>query len=90
METACNYTDKTMYVSTDERWLINRLLKFKETHSDEMHIIKYPEDNDGCLYLNMPAKWLKITPPAKHELSEEQRIAAAQRLLAGRKAKANN
>lgn len=90
METACNYTDKTMYVSTDERWLINRLLKFKETHSDEMHIIKYPEDNDGCLYLSVPAKWLKITPPAKHELSEEQRIAAAQRLLAGKKAKANN
>ena len=87
METACNYTDKTMYVSTDERWLINRLLKFKETHSDEMHIIKYPEDNDGCLYLSVPAKWLKITPPQKHELSEEQRIIAVQRLLAARKSK---
>ena len=87
METGCNYTDKTMYVSTDERWLINRLLKFKETHSDEMHIIKYPEDNDGCLYLSVPAKWLKITPPRKHELSEEQRIISAQRLLAARKSK---
>lgn len=87
METACNYTDKTMYVSTDERWLINRLLKFKETHSDEIHIIKYPKDNDGCLYLSVPAKWLKITPPRKHELSEEQRIVAAQRLLAARKSK---
>lgn len=87
METACNYTDKTMYVSTDERWLINRLLKFKETHSDEIHIIKYPEDNDGCLYLSVSAKWLKITPPRKHELSEEQRIIAAQRLLAARKSK---
>ena len=87
METACNYTDKTMYVSTDERWLINRLLKFKETHSDEMHIIKYPEDNAGCLYLSVPAKWLKITPPPKHELSEEQRVIAAQRLLAARKSK---
>lgn len=87
METACNYTDKTMYVSTDERWLINRLLKFKETHSDEIHIIKYLEDNDGCLYLSVPAKWLKITPPRKHELSEEQRIIAAQRLLAARRSK---
>ena len=87
METACNYTDKTMYVSTDERWLINRLLKFKETHSDEMHIIKYPEDNDGCFYLSVPAKWLKITPSQKRELSEEQRIIAAQRLLAARKNK---
>lgn len=51
METACNYTDKTMYVSTDERWLINRLLEFKELYPEEVHIIKFPEDNDGCLYL---------------------------------------
>ena len=39
METACNYTDKTMYVSTDERWLINRLLEFKELYPEEIHII---------------------------------------------------
>lgn len=87
METACNYTDKTMYISTDERWLINRLLEFKELYPEEVHIIKFPEDNDGCLYLRLPAKWLKITPPRKHEISEEQRDELRMRMQKMRNAR---
>lgn len=80
METNCEYTDKTMWVSTDERWLINRLLRFKEQRPNEVEIIAYPENNDGCLYCKVPADWLKITPPAKRELTEEQKAKAKERM----------
>lgn len=80
METCCNYTGNVMYVSTDERWLINRLMRFKESHPDAVEIIRLPNDNDGCLYCKVPSNWLKITPPAKRELTDEQRAAIADRL----------
>lgn len=80
METCCNYTDKTMFVSTDERWLINRIMKFRKEHPDEVDVIRPPEENDGCLYCKLPSNWLKITPPVKRELTDEQRAAAAERL----------
>lgn len=80
METCCNYTDGTMYVSTDERWLINRILRFKQQKPDDVKIIAMPENNDGCLYCTVPAKWLKITPPVKRELSDEQRAEMANRM----------
>lgn len=81
METCCNYTDnKKMYVSTDERRLINRILRFAEQKPDDVTIIKRPEENDGCLYCVVPTSWLKITPPRKHEVTEEQKVAAAERM----------
>lgn len=80
METSCNYTSEVMFVSTDERWLINRIMRFAENHPGKVEIIRQPQDNDGCLYCKLPANWLKITPPAKRELTDEQRAAAAERL----------
>lgn len=85
METACEYTDETMVVSTDERWLINRILRFKEQRPDDITIIRLPENNDGCLYCKMPANWLKISPPAKRNLTDEQRKEIGQRLQNCRK-----
>lgn len=80
METCCNYIDKTMFVSTDERWLINRIMKFSKAHPNSVEVIRYPERNDGCLYCKLPSNWLKITPPAKREMTAEQKAAAAERL----------
>lgn len=80
METCCNYTSDVMFVSTDEQWLINRIMRFSETHPDEVEVMRYPQDNDGCLYCKLPSNWLKITPPAKRDLTYEQRAAAAERL----------
>lgn len=85
METCCNYTGDTMFISTDERWLINRLMRFHENRPGDVEIIRRPENNDGCLYCKVPANWLKITPPAKRELTDEQRAAMAERLKNYRK-----
>ena len=89
METCCEYTDKErMYLSTDERRLITRILRFYEKHPDDVTIIKRPEENDGCLYCIVPPSWLKITPPVKRELTEEQRRASSERMAYMREKKA--
>lgn len=80
METCCEYTDSVMLVSTDERRMITRMMKLIAEHPDETEIIKRPEENDGCLYCKVPSTWLKIAPPVKREMSDEQKAAASQRM----------
>ena len=80
METCCEYTDSVMWVSTDERRMITRMMKLIAEHPDETEIIKHPEENDGCLYCKVPSTWLKIAPPVKREMTDEQRAAASQRM----------
>ena len=80
METCCEYTDSVMWVSTDERRMITRMMKLIAEHPDETEIIKRPEENDGCLYCKGPSTWLKIAPPVKREMSDEQKAAASQRM----------
>ena len=87
METQCGYLDyKVMWVSTDEKKWINRLLKLAAQHPDEVTIRALPDENDGCLYLKCPAEWLKIAPPRRLNLTEEQRIARVEALNLARKA----
>ena len=87
METSCTYTCETMFLSTDERRLINRILRFRESRPNDVEIIKMPEENDGCLYCKLPAKWMKITPPTERVLTDDQRAKAAERLKKARKKK---
>lgn len=42
METCCEYTDSVMWVSTDERRMITRMMKLIAEHPDETEIIKRP------------------------------------------------
>ena len=87
METSCTYTCETMFLSTDERRLINRILRFRESRPNDVEIIKMPEENDGCLYCKLPAKWLKITPPSVRVLTDDQRAKSAERLKKAREKK---
>lgn len=82
METSCTYTDATMFVSSDQQKIINKVRKLAERHPDQVTIIRRPEQNDGCIYATMPSEWFKISPPIKREMSEEQRQAAAERMKA--------
>lgn len=79
METCFNYCDRARgFFSSDERKWINRIYKLKEKYPDKIRIIAEPETNDGCLYVELPTEWLKITPPRTY--TEEQRLAMAERL----------
>ena len=87
METTCEYLyDKVMWVSTDEDKWKRRFFKWAEEYPEEVTIKRRPEENDGCLYLTCPASWLRIRPPIKRNLTDEQREAMGNRL---RKAREN-
>lgn len=84
MQTCVNTTNKSgVYAfSSDQRKWIAKLLKLHEKEPDKVQIIHMPEDNDGCIVANFPSSWMKISPP--RQVSEQQRLAAAQRLSKAR------
>lgn len=77
--------DSTAIISSAERKYINRLLKLKEKYSDEVEIVYLPEENDGIIIAHVPKHWIKINPPRKIDISDEQRKAIAQRFKEARK-----
>lgn len=82
IETACNYTDKTMFVSSDQQKWINRIRKLKSEHPEQVKILYEPEQNDGCIYATVPAEWLRITPPRASTMTDEQKQMASERMKA--------
>lgn len=83
----CEIGDDKGYFSTNERRWVNRIQRLSEEHPNECVILKTPETNHGFIYARMPTSWLKVSPPKKVVMTEEQRIAAAKRL---RKARESN
>lgn len=80
METCFNYCGDKGFFSSDERRFITKVRKLKEKYPEQVRIIKEPEDNDGCIYCELPREWFRIQPPIKRNLSEEQRQEIADRL----------
>lgn len=79
METSLNSVDKRIYISSDDRRIINTIQKLKRSHPEDVHIIALPKENDGCIYAHFPINFLKISPPIKRNLTDEQRKAMSDR-----------
>lgn len=83
MDTYFGYTDKNKgFFSSDEQRWINKIRKLAEEHPDEVRVIRLPENNDGCIYVQLPTEWLKIQPPRKSNMTEEQKDALRERMRA--------
>lgn len=81
METCCEYLDdNVMWVSSDQQKIINKVRKLAEAYPDNVTIKREPETNDGCIYSTMTADWLKLSPPIRREMTDEQRQAASERM----------
>ena len=78
--------DHATFFSSETKW-INKLLSLKENNPDLIQITHYPEENDGAIVAHVPKSWLKISPPKKMSLTDEQRNAAKERLAEARKKK---
>lgn len=81
METCFNYTEKEHgYFSSDERRFITRVRRLAEKYPDKVRIIKQPEENDGCIYCELPTEWFSIRPPVKRNFTDEQRQEMSERM----------
>lgn len=81
-ETCVNHVapdDYILFSSSELKW-INKILKYAAQHPDAVKITRTPEDNWGMLCAELPASWLKISPPRKVNYTEEQKIEIAKRL----------
>ena len=63
--------DKQATFSFTQGRLITKIRKLAKEYPDECKILA--ENKDGSIYGNIPAKWLKVSPPKKRELTEEER-----------------
>ena len=67
--------DKEATVTLHDMRLKNRVMKLTEEYPDEVTIKAVPEQNHGFLVAHVPKKWVKINPPIKREMTEEQKQA---------------
>ena len=79
-ETVFEHLDgnNTWTVSTDERVWKNRLSKLAEQHPDEVECVAV--NRDGSVMCHVPASWLRLRPPVKRNMTEEEKQAARDRL----------
>ena len=68
----------TFTVSTDERTWKNRLAKLAEQNPAEVECVAV--NRDGSVMYHVPASWVRLRPPVKRNLTEEQRAALSERL----------
>lgn len=66
-------------MSSDERKWINNIRKLAEANPEQVVILKQPEENGGAIYAKFPQKWIKVRPPRKVDLTDEQRAIIAAR-----------
>lgn len=81
-----NVDEYATFYSGENRW-INKIIKLAQERPDEVQIIDYPENNFGHITAHIPKSWLKISPPKEMNLTEEQRLAAAERMRIARESK---
>ena len=78
--------DKYTNIYTSERKFINELNALKEQYPDDV-IIEHI-NNDGSICAKVPYDWFRfVKPPAKRNLSKEQRLAASERMKKARENK---
>ena len=72
-------------ISTGEQKWRNRLAKLEKEYPDEVKLIA--RNMDGSVFYHIPKSWVKISPPVKRNLTEEQKAELRDRMMAARQAK---
>ena len=82
--------DDMVSVTAYQKKMINQLMKLAEVHPDEVRVVAV--NKDGTTVVHLPKKYVHVSfgERAKREMSEEQRVAAAERLKKAREKKAES
>ena len=77
--------DKTATISVSNKRFVNRLRKlfFDGEHGQEM--LRFTENADGSLYCVVPLSWVRVSPPARREITEQEKEVLRERLAEARK-----
>ena len=78
---SCN--DHATLYSSEAKWI----RKIKQLQADYPNDITIKNEDSESIVVHLPKSWLKVTPPRKMTLSDEQRLAAKERMLTARKNK---
>ena len=80
METNLSYCGgSNAFFSSDSKKWIGHIRTLAAKNPDEVKIIKQPEENDGCIYAEVPVEYFKLTPKRRHVMTEEQMERAKER-----------
>lgn len=88
-ETSVEYIscdDHATFYSSEAKWI----RKIKTLQSEYPTDITIINQDDDSIIVHIPKSWLKIKPPRKMTLTDEQRAAAAERMSNARKKKGTN
>lgn len=67
----------TVSLSVHQRSMQNRVRKLKE---QKPNLVDYTENEDGSMMAHVPVSWVKISPPKRMNLTEQQRAEMSQRM----------
>lgn len=74
--------DETCGISTGEYSTKLKLSRLAAEYPDKVKCVAMNQDNS--VYFKVPWKWIKVKPPRKVTLSDEQKVEIAERLRAAR------
>lgn len=77
----CN--DHATLYSSEAKWI----RKIKQLKLEYPNDITIKNEDSESIVVHIPKSWLKVTPPRKMTLTDEQREAAKERMLTARKNK---
>ena len=78
---SCN--DHATLYSSEAKWI----RKIKQLKLEYPNDITIKNEDSESIVVHIPKSWLKVTPPRKMTLTDEQRAAAKERMLTARKNK---
>ena len=81
---SCN--DYATLYSSEAKWM----RKIKQLQSDYPDSVQIINSTSESMVVHIPKSWLKVTPPRKMTLTDEQRAAAADRMTKARQKKGAN
>lgn len=81
-ETAYDWTsrDDAALLSSNDPKVIKKIEEYASEHPNEVTILQQPHKNGGYLMASIPKSWIRIKPPNKKNLTDEQREVLRKRL----------
>ena len=78
-ETSYEYftDDKLAVISTNEKRIVNQVLRLADERPEDVVIQFMPEKNDGILVAKVPRSWIKKPSPPR-AVSDEQRARMSE------------